>query len=303
MIDPPDIRLIALDLDGTLLNSNKKLPPANRNALEQAARAGIEIVPTTGRFFNAIPEVIRRLPFLHYAITINGAAAEDLCTGEVLYRAELPWTQAVELMTFLDNYPVIYDCYQGNEAFMTAAQKSLVDAMVSSPHYRAMIRELRQPVPELKAFLTGRRQDVQKVQFFTPHPEVRAALLEELPRRFAGLCVSSSVSDNVEVNQLYANKGEALLALAAHLKLQPNQLLAFGDGSNDLSMLKLAGTGVAMENACAEAKAASDWIAPSCDEGGVACGIQKFCRLNVCPDWTCCEHSDEKGREFCDSCH
>lgn len=279
MIDKPDIRLIALDLDGTLLNSNKELTPGNRAALEQAARAGIEIVPTTGRFFNAMPEVIRDLPFLHYAITINGAEAADLRTGQVLYRAELPWTQAVELMTLLDHYPVIYDCYQGNEAFMTAAQKDLVDTMVSSPHYRAMIRELRQPVPELKTFLTGRRRDVQKVQFFTAHPEVRAALMEELPRRFDGLCVSSSVSDNVEINQLHANKGEALLALASHLGFGPEQILAFGDGSNDLSMLSMAGIGAAMKNACPQAKAAADWIAPSCDEDGVACGIRKFCRL------------------------
>ena len=64
-----DIRLIALDLDGTLLNSMKLLSPANAAALERAARAGVLIVPTTGRFYGGIPEFVRRLPFLRYTIS------------------------------------------------------------------------------------------------------------------------------------------------------------------------------------------------------------------------------------------
>ena len=69
-----DIRLIAFDLDGTLLNAAKILTTRNKHALERAADKGIQIVPTTGRLFQAIPEEIRAFPFLRYAITINGAA-------------------------------------------------------------------------------------------------------------------------------------------------------------------------------------------------------------------------------------
>ena len=269
--------IIALDLDGTLLNTNKELSSANLASLERAAAAGFEIVPTTGRFYGGMPEVIRALPFVRYTITINGAEAADLRTGKVIYRAELPWKQTVEIMSFLDGFPVIYDCYQGNEAFMTAAQKGRIEEMASSPHYRKMLHELRQPVPELKQFLADKGMDVQKTQFFTNRPEVRIQLMEELPKRFENLCVSSSVSDNVEINQIHANKGEALLALAAHLGLKREQTIAFGDGLNDLSMIQEAGIGVAMANACSEVKEQADWIAPSCDEDGVACGIYRFC--------------------------
>ena len=274
---PDPIRIIALDLDGTLLNSNKELSSANLAALERAAAAGIEIVPTTGRFYGGMPQAIRDLPFVRYAITINGAEVADLKTGEVIYKAEIPWEQAVEMMTMLDELPVIYDCYQSNEAFMTAALKEHIDTTISSPHYRKMVHELRQPVPELKAFLTERKMGVQKVQFFTKHPDLRLKLMEKMPRQYKDLCVSSSVSDNVEINQVHANKGEALLALAAHLGLKREQTIAFGDGLNDLSMLKEAGIGVAMANACDEAKNIADWIAPSCDEDGVAQGIYRFC--------------------------
>lgn len=277
MRDP--IRMIALDLDGTLLNSDKELTPGNLAALERAAGAGIEIVPTTGRFYGGMPQVIRNLPFIRYAITINGAEVADLRTGQVIYKAELPWRQAVDIMTLLDGYPVIYDCYMENDAFMTAAQKERIDEMASSPHYRKMLHQLRKPVPELKEFLARRMTDVQKVQFFTNRPQLRLTLMEELPRLFADICVSSSVSDNVEINQRRANKGEALLALAAHLGLSRDNTMAFGDGLNDLSMLRDAGIGVAMANACPEAKEAADVLTASCDEDGVARGIEAHCQI------------------------
>lgn len=271
------IKIIALDLDGTLLNSDKELSAGNLAALERAASAGIEVVPTTGRFYDGMPEVIRNLPFVHYAITINGAQVADLQTGQVIYRAELEWEQAVEIMEMLDSLPVIYDCYQDNAAWMTAQQKEQIDRVVSDPHYRKMLHELRQPVPELKQVLRQRQRGVQKVQFFTDWPQLRLQLMEQLPKQFQQLCVSSSTVDNVEINQSHANKGEALLALAKYIGALPEETAAFGDGLNDLSMLRDAGVGVAMSNACEQAKQIADWIAPSCDEDGVAKGIEKFC--------------------------
>lgn len=269
--------IIALDLDGTLLNSNKELTSGNLSALEKAVEAGYVIVPTTGRFFGGMPEVIRTLPFLRYAITINGAEVKDLSTGQVIYKAELPKKQATEIMAYLDGFPVIYDCFQGNCAYMTAAQKEQIEIMASNPHYRKMLHELRQSVPELKAFLAGRDMDVQKIQFFTNQPQLRLELMERLPQIFPDILVSSSVIDNVEINFATAHKGAALLALAAHLEVPREKTLAFGDGLNDLTMLRDAGLGIAMENACPEAKALADAITASNDADGVARGIEQYC--------------------------
>ena len=69
----PDLKIIALDLDGTLLDSQKRLSSVNRAALARAAEKGALVVPTTGRFFGMMPACIRELPFVRYAITINGA--------------------------------------------------------------------------------------------------------------------------------------------------------------------------------------------------------------------------------------
>ncbi len=272
--------IIALDLDGTLLNSAKELSPGNRAALAEAAEAGYLIVPTTGRFYGGMPAAVRELPFIRYAITINGAEVADLAGGKVLYKAEIPCVQAVELMAWLDTMPVIYDCYMDNGGWMSVPLKEKIDGTVDDPHYRKMLHELRKPVPELKAFLTERGQDVQKVQFFTRDAALRLRLMEEIPHRFPGLVTSSSQVQNVEINAAAANKGEALLALAARLGVPVERTFAFGDGNNDLSMLRAAGVGIAMDNAAAEVKAAADYVTLSCDADGVARGIEKFCLNN-----------------------
>lgn len=273
----PDIRLIALDLDGTLLNSDKQLTQQNAQALACAAARGIEIVPTTGRFFSGMPEIIRSLPYLHYAITINGAAVYDVRQDADIARAEIPLPLAVEIMRYLDTLPVIYDCYMNNWGWMTRAMQLRADAFAPDEHYLRMIRNLRTPVDDLKSYLLETGRDVQKIQLFLTDPALRLTLLRQLGGQFEGLCVSSSVPNNIEINSTDANKGEALRKLAAHLGLDISRTMAIGDGLNDLSMLRAAGVGVAMENACPEAKQAADYVTGSCDESGVAAAIRRFC--------------------------
>ena len=269
--------IIALDLDGTLLNSKKELSEGNLAALKKAADAGWEIVPTTGRFYGGMPDFIRGLPFVHYAITINGAYVEDLLEGNEIYTAEMPYKQAIDIMKYLDKLPVIYDCYMDNDAFMTEALKAKVDEIVENPRIRKMFYDLRKPVPELKEFLENRVQDVQKIQFFTKDADLRLHLLEELPKVFENIAVSSSSPQNIEINQAKATKGLALIALAEYLGFDRSKTIAMGDGLNDISMLEEAGIGIAMANGCDEALDAADWVTSHCDEDGVAKAIEKYC--------------------------
>ena len=269
--------IIALDLDGTLLNSKKELSEGNLAALKKAADEGWEIVPTTGRFYGGMPDFIRGLPFVHYAITINGAYVEDLLEGNQIYMAEMPYKQAIDIMKYLDKLPVIYDCYMDNDAFMTEALKAKVDEIVENPRIRKMFYDLRKPVPELKEFLENRGQDVQKIQFFTKDADLRLHLLEELPKVFENIAVSSSSPQNIEINQPKATKGLALIAPAEYLGLDRSKTIAMGDGLNDTSMLEEAGIGIAMANGCDEALDAADWVTSHCDEDGVAKAIEKYC--------------------------
>lgn len=271
-----NIKLIALDLDGTLLSSDKGLSPRNRAALQAAADRGIQVVPATGRFFGGMPDVIRSLPYINYVLTINGAQVVDVHTGEVIYEANLPLDITLTIMDALEELPVCYDCYQNNEAFMTAAMQARAGEFTDNPFCLKMLRDMRQPVPELRAFLRERGMPIQKTQFFTRDEALRQEALATFDTRFPGTRATTSVPDNVEINAADGNKGAALTALARHLGIAPEEIMAFGDGNNDVTMLRAAGLGVAMGNAVEEAMAAADYITATNDEDGVAQAIEKL---------------------------
>ena len=271
-----DIRIIALDLDGTLLDSGKNLSEANRAALAAAAEKGVHIVPTTGRFFGGMPESVRALPFVRYAITVNGAQVYDRETDTAIVREELPLDTALAVMRYLDGFDVIYDCYQDNWGRMTAAMQERASDYASDAHYLKMIRELRKPYPDLKAHLEEEGHDVQKIMLFARDVAIREKIAEGLRERFPQLAITASTWNNLELNSANAHKGLALRRFAEHLGLGLENCMAFGDGANDLTMVRMAGMGVAMSNACPEVLAAADHVTLSNDEDGVAAVIRKM---------------------------
>ena len=269
-----DIRLIAMDLDGTLLTTDKRLTERNLAAMEKAAQAGIVIVPATGRVYTGVPEEIKALPFIRYLILANGATVYDRNTDKVLYSAEIPAETAIEVLTWLDGFPVIYDCYQDNRGYMTAEMWDRADRYTAGPVYLRMIRALRKPVPDLKEYIRACGRSVQKLQAHCETTEMQELVLKQTAARFPRLVMSSSIARNVEINDARANKGAALQALCDCLGIGTEATMAFGDGSNDLSMIRVAGTGVAMGNSVQEVLDAADMIAPDNDADGVGSVIE-----------------------------
>ena len=276
------IRIIALDLDGTLLDSSKNLSEANRAALERAAAAGVHVVPTTGRFFGMMPECIRSLPFVRYAITVNGAQVYDRETDAAIVREEIPLATALGLMRILDKHDVVYDCYRNNWGWMTESMKAKAEDYATDAHYLRMIRDFRRGVPELKSHLesTAADGDVQKVMLFTRRDEHGAEeakkIVAEVAAAFPEIKTTSSTWNNLEFNAPTAHKGVALERFAKHLGLGLENCMAFGDGMNDFTMVEAAGVGVAMANACPEVKAAANYVTLTNDEDGVAAALAKF---------------------------
>ena len=270
-------KIIAFDLDGTLLNDTKEIPEENLRMLCRAAECGVQLVPATGRIYPGLPEQLRALPFVRYCICVNGAQVYDAWEKKVICRAEIPAARAIELAEFMDGLPVIYDCYQDNWGWMTRSMQENAAAFVPIDHSLRMVRSLRTPVDELKAYLREQNRSVQKLQLFTPDDALRGRLLTDLAERFPCLSVSTSMPCNIEINDAHANKGEAIASLAAYLGLPMAATMAIGDGLNDRSMIKMAGTGVAMANACPEILALADEVTASCDEDGAALAIERHC--------------------------
>ena len=273
-----DIKLIAFDLDDTLFNSKKEITPANMDALERAAKMGIELVPTTGRFWSIVHEKLRNSGLINYAITLNGAEIFDVKQNKSIAKFEIPFKRAALMARVFDEIPgIAYDCIINSQGYMRRDfYETAKDFTIGEWQY-TMIKTSRKTVDDMSEFLLNQKMDVQKMLILTLDNKLRLELLRSLPAVFPHNLFTTSVPNNIEINDPNANKGDALKFLAKYLKLDINSVMAFGDGTNDISMIKSAGVGVAMQNACQQALNAADYITSSCDDDGVAKGIQKFC--------------------------
>ena len=266
--------IIAVDLDGTVLDAEKKVTERTLAALEAAAESGIWVVPATGRILKGMPEEILKLGWIRYMILANGATVWDRGAESCLYRAEISAETGLEVFRWLDGFPVIYDCYQDNQGWMTASMWENAEAYAPSPFYLQHIRTLRRPVPDLKEHIRRSGTSLQKIQAFCRTTETQRELIGRTVERFPQLAVSTSVARNVEINDGRANKGAALTALAERLGIPMGKVVAFGDGTNDLSMIRAAGMGVAMGNAAEEVKAAADRVTAGNGEDGVGIAVE-----------------------------
>lgn len=266
------LKLIALDLDGTLLTDQKELTDKNRIALYEAAARGALIVPATGRFFSGMPQVIRALPFVRYGININGGKVWDEREQKTLYSAYIPFETCEEIYDYLETLPVLFDCYQYDCGWIDQRFYDLLVEFIRQEPVRGVITSTRKITEDFRALMRERRDSAQKIQIICRERDepLRQDLLRTLPERFAPLNVSTSLYCNIEINAPNATKGIGLSKLCEALSIPQEETAAFGDGTNDIDLLKAAGIGVAMENAHPAVKAAADEIAGNNNESGVA---------------------------------
>ena len=270
------IKILAFDLDGTLLDDSKQIPQDNIDAIKRAAARGVQIVPATGRIYKGIPDELKSLPFMRWFITANGSYLYDAAENRAAARAEIPAEEAVAFYEYADTLGVLYDCYQDNWGYITADMLKVAPGIITDPGVRKLIIELRAPVPELKAYLREKGTGVQKLQLYFTDMQQRARELEELPKRFPNLAFSTSMPFNIEVNAPAATKGQCLMSLCRILDVEAKDSMALGDGTNDLDMLELAGVGVAMANAAPALLEAADYVTLSNNEAGCGRAVERF---------------------------
>ena len=158
--------------------------------------------------------------------------------------------------------------------WMTAEMHERLGDYAATEKMRTFLRSIRRPVPDLKTFVTETGHDLQKIQILFRTQAERDRYLPALQARYPELLMTSSYENNIEINQAGASKGQALEMLCRRLGLAPEKAMAFGDGTNDISMLRAAGTGVAMGNAPDCVRQAADHVTGCCDDCGVAQALE-----------------------------
>lgn len=270
-----NIRLIALDLDGTTMNSANSLSTNNKEAIEDAIDAGVEVVVASGRAFDSIAPEILDIRGLRYAISSNGAHITDRMKNVFIYSSyinprtvdiaiELAKKENLMLEAFWNGKPFIgCDLYE--------------DICLNGSVYRnkEYVMKTRNPVDDLLFFMQQHRTELENINFFFYEDARREAMVPIL-YRLPNCHVTSSVKNNIEVGGVNSTKAYALKILSEQLGIPREQIMSFGDAANDISMIEYAGFGVAVGNAWDEVKAAADYVAESNDDDGVARTIRKF---------------------------
>lgn len=254
------IRAIAFDLDDTLLRSDGSISPYTVEVLTRAAARGIRILPASGRTYGSMLRAIAPiLPLTSCLITCNGSEVRT-ASGEVLMQELLSVPLAHEVAAFAAERGVYCQTYGADRFYYTTENEWAASY--------ARLSSLRgECVGDLTRFI---RRPVTKL-LMMDEPDRIASLLKEAQSRFAGRAsLTGSKPYFLECNPLRATKGNALRWCAAHFGFGLDELLAFGDSLNDVSMLQGAGTGVAMGNAREDVKALGFALCRSNDEDGVA---------------------------------
>lgn len=270
-----DIRLIGLDLDGTVFDDAKRISPRNLAAIEAAVQAGIIVLPATGRTATGVPAAFTSIPGVRYALTSNGASVVDLQTGEHLVDQPFSLEYSLRVYDALAPHGGVFSLFVGGKSYATKADNDLIDVLVPE-NLRDYFRKTRIEVPDLRTVLQERVGEVEKFSVMYPTVEQRDAAWRDVTAACPEIEATSSLGSNIELNAPGVNKGSGLLTLAEKLGLRRDQVMAMGDSGNDLSMIQAAGLGVAMGNATPEILAAANAVTADNNHDGVALAIEKY---------------------------
>lgn len=273
-----NIRLVAMDIDGTILGKNKTLSERTKQVFERAAKMGIHLVAASGRAAGAIPEEILNLRGVEYVISSNGSSIFRLSDGKRIYGRDLTEEQMDHLLDFYSGYSCPMEVFIHGRPYASEDYYNEPEKFGAGPSGADYVRTTRHPVEDIRAFSELHKKEIEGVNFIVCDQDVKKEMRSRL-ESWEGLYVTSSVPRYIEISHGDVCKRNALMHLTEYLGICQENIAAFGDGENDLEMIEYAGIGVAMENGTDLLKAAADIIAPSCEEDGVARVLEDLLKI------------------------
>ncbi len=267
------IKLVASDLDGTLLTSNKQLTDRLKTAIKAITDKGIYFIPATGRVYDAVPDDVKALP-VKYIITSNGARVYDPKAKTDIAQNYIPPEDVDFILDTANGLHVIIEIFMDNKAYIDEkAYNDLYSYNLTEGH-AGYILETRIPV-NIDELIKTKKAELENINIIFADPETRFDVIRKF-KDYGKASVTTSSPNNVEITSLKATKGNALKEICTLLDISRENVLALGDSDNDLDMIAFAGCGVAMANASDHVKDASDMITATCDENGAALILERL---------------------------
>jgi len=268
-------KMLAIDLDGTLLDSNKEISQENRKYIKCAVEKGLKVLICSGRIYAGAKVFAEQLALEGPLIVCNGAEIRDVKTDEVYYSSMLSKEDCLKVVDLLHNEGIYFHTYIDDVMYAEKLDYAALYYMIKSKDLRSDFRIDVKVVESVRDVVVKSSENPSKIV-------VMSSKLEDLNRvrkfveKVDTIEVVSSNYDNFEVLNRGVSKGKALEIISRMFSVKREEIIAIGDNENDCSMLEYAGFSVAMGNAEERVKNICNFVTLSNDEDGVAQVIKKF---------------------------
>lgn len=262
-------KLLAVDMDGTLLREDKTISGMTFKAVQDARKKGIKVVLSSGRHIGGIVDYLKKLNLLNkgeYAVTMNGCSVQEVSSRKLLYKKTLTYEDARKIIAF--------GKHLGADVELVSTDTFYVDKFKDFFQFDADVNKTRLKVISFDNI--PHNIDIYKVAFVNSK-EILDKIIPLVPDSFRDEYTVVRSGDNFfEFLNKGANKGTAVAYMAEMLGISPEEVICIGDAENDTHMIKYAGLGVAMGNAYPSVKKIADYVTKTNEEDGVAHVINKF---------------------------
>ncbi len=268
-----EYRLLALDMDGTVLNSEKKITSHTASAMHEAMARGKEVLFATGRCPTEVREDLKAFPEMNYVLCLSGALVLDLRCGETLANVTISRELVEKILSVADGLDAMVTLYAGDDVFVEHKRKGNM-TYYGCQCFAKLYDDCAVWVENIRDVLITHGDCVHKANIFCHSPEEWKKADEGL--RGLPLNYASGIPNNYEISPCGVDKGVGLKKLCEATGISIQQSIAVGDEGNDVAMIKAAGLGVAMGNAPEWIQKLADWVTSDCDHDGVAEVIETY---------------------------
>ncbi len=262
-------KAVFADLDRTLLTSDKKITPYTKEVIKKLMERGVDFLPCSGRSLKSLPPDFKQMGIKH-SVTSNGVSVDDLQAGKSLSMLYIPSEIPAKVFEFLKDEDVNYECFVEGQGY---TPKSYYDnpCMFDKETFRVeYIRTTRIPIEDIKSFILENKEKTGSFDILM-HPKDTKRIFAKLQERFGGLVyMTNSEPFLVEISNINCGKHRGIERYCQMNSISPDEVIAFGDGNNDIEMMETAGLAVAVGNATEQCKAVADRIVETNDDEGVA---------------------------------
>lgn len=264
-----DIKLIALDLDGTTLTDSNTLSDRVKYMLEKAIRCGIEVVAASGRPYASMPKKVLEIEGLNYSITSNGAAIHDK-SGKRIHSSLLSENSVINLLKVTEGQDLIFEAFVNGLTYTDSRYTANPLKYGCSEAYVDYVKDSHGHIDDMRNFIYSHRKELDSIEIVCTDPNKRADIKQLVRENTDGFYITSSSENFIEFMDESATKGCAVERLCSHLEISLQNTCACGNADNDADMIEQAGIGAAVENASKLCLDCADIIVPSNNSDGVA---------------------------------